>query len=246
MSKPESIHPVGLLQKKEQVPYQFNRIAHRYDLATFLSQGYLKDLNRSVQHMQLKGSELLADLCCGTGKSTICCLNALPRGRVIGVDNSAEMLDQAKKKYYPKFALEKLEFIQRDVMQLDFQENSLDAIFMAYGIRNMPDYDLCLQNLHRILKPGGIICFHEYSLDDNLFARMYWRILAYTVIIPFSTIVTGSATIFRYLIKSVLNFLSPQVFSDKIGKAGFVDIEVFPQKSWRRPILRTFLARKPG
>jgi ubiquinone/menaquinone biosynthesis methyltransferase len=246
MSEPESIYPGGLLQKKEQVPYQFDRIARRYDFATFLSQGYLEDLNRSVQHMQLKGNELLADLCCGTGKSTICCLNALPNGRVIGVDNSSEMLQQAKRKYYSNYNREKLEFIQKDVMQLDFPENSLDAIFMAYGIRNMPDYDLCLQNLYKILKPHGIICFHEYSLDENLFSRLYWRFLGYTVIIPFSALVTGSTTIFRYLIKSVLNFLTPQVFRDKISKAGFVDIKIHPQKSWRRPILRTFLARKPG
>ena len=246
MPEQESIHAIELLQKKEQVPYQFNRIARRYDFVTFLSQGYLEDLNRSVQHMRLKGTEVLADLCCGTGKSTICCLNALPHGRVIGVDNSTEMLQQAKRKYYSNYSREKLEFIQKDVMQLDFPENSLDAIFMAYGIRNMPDYDLCLQNLYKILKPQGIICFHEYSLDNNLFSRLYWRFLGHAVIIPFSALVTGSTNIFRYLIKSVLNFLSPQDFSDKISKAGFIDIEIYPQKSWRRPILRTFLARKPG
>lgn len=245
MLNQESIHPVGLLKKKEQVPYQFNRIAHRYDLATFFSQGYLEDLKRSVQHMQLKGSEVLADLCCGTGKSTICCLDALPHGKVIGVDNSNEMLNQAKKKYYSNYTRDKIEFIQKDVMQLDFEENSLDAIFMAYGIRNMPDYDLCLQNLYRTVKPGGTVCFHEYSLDDNVFSRLYWRFLGYAIIIPFSTLVTGSATIFKYLIKSVLDFLPPQVFKDKIENAGFEDIKVYHQKSWRKPILRTFLAKKP-
>ena len=240
----KSIHSSGLLEKKEQVPYQFNRIAHRYDIATFFSQGYLDDLNRSVQHMQLKGNELVADLCCGTGKSTICCLNALPNGSVIGVDNSAEMLNHAKEKYYSTYSRDKLEFIQKDVMQLDFEENSLDAIFMAYGIRNMPDYELCLQNLYRVLKPGGVICFHEYSLNENIFSRLYWRILGYAVIIPFSTLVTGSSTIFRYLVKSVLNFPSPQDFIEKLDRAGFKNIKVYNQRSWRKPILRTFLAKK--
>jgi ubiquinone/menaquinone biosynthesis methyltransferase len=245
MYNQESIHPVGLLQKKEQVPFQFNRIAHRYDLATFFSQGYLEDLRRSVQHMQLKGYEILADLCCGTGKSTICCLEALPNGKVIAVDNSNEMLNQAKKKYYPIYSHDKVKFIQKDVMQLDFEDNSLDAIFMAYGIRNMPDYDLCLQNLYRTLKPGGVVCFHEYSLDDNTFSRFYWKFLGYVIIIPFSTLVTGSATIFKYLIKSVLNFPSPLIFKEKMEKAGFVDLKMYHQKSWRRPILRTFVAKKP-
>jgi len=63
----------SLMQNKTQVPLEFNRIAQRYDLATFLSQGYQRDLQTSVDRMGLKGNELLADLCCGTGKSTIAC-----------------------------------------------------------------------------------------------------------------------------------------------------------------------------
>ena len=84
--------PESLIQNKKEVPSEFNRIAKRYDLATFLSQGYQKDLQTSVDRMNLKGDEFLADLCCGTGKSTIACLNNLTNGKVIGIDNSEGML----------------------------------------------------------------------------------------------------------------------------------------------------------
>jgi len=237
---------INLLKQKEQVPSHFDRIARRYDIATFFNQGYLKDLQRSVAMMHLKGNEFLADLCCGTGKSTACCLNALPEGRVIGVDNSAEMLNQAKKNYYQKYARNRLEFIQRDVMKLDFGANSLDAIFIAYGIRNMPDYRLCLQNLFKMLKPDGIITFHEYSIHDNLLSRVYWKLLGYFLIIPLSTLLTGSSTIFKYLIKSVLTFPSPQSFVQMLASAGFCDIQVHRHSSWRRPVLHTFVAKKPA
>jgi hypothetical protein len=91
----------------------------------------------------------------------------------VAVDNSKEMLEAAKQKLEIPYK-GKVSFQLQDAMLLDFPDNSFDAIFMAYGIRNMPDYDKCVQNLYRILKPGGTICFHEYSLAENFYAKAYW------------------------------------------------------------------------
>ena len=130
-------------------------------------------------------------------------------------------------------------------LRRNYPDNTFDAIFMAYGIRNMPDYRSCLLNLNRMLRPGGVIAFHEYSLSDNPFARWYWRIMGYGLIIPLSTLLTGSSRIFRYLTKSVLDFLSPEEFITLLKETGFKDVHSEPLPSWRRPILRTFLACKP-
>ena len=151
-----------LIKKKEDVPHTFNKIARRYDLATLFSQGYSKDLQHSVSLMNLKGNETILDLCCGTGKSTKYCLDALPQGKVIGIDNSSGMLEVARKNFASSLDNGTCEFIEEDVMDLDQPENSVDAIFMAYGIRNMPDYEQCLNNLFRILKPGGISPFMNF------------------------------------------------------------------------------------
>jgi ubiquinone/menaquinone biosynthesis C-methylase UbiE len=115
---------------------------------------------------------------------------------------------------------------------------------MAYGIRNMPDYNKCLANLKRMLKPNGIICFHEYSLNDTYVAKLYWMILGYTAIIPISTILSGSSKIYKYLVKSVLSFPSPKTFLKILESNGFTQVERLPMPSWRRPILHTFLAHK--
>jgi ubiquinone/menaquinone biosynthesis methyltransferase len=237
--------PDALIQNKGEVPSEFNRIAKRYDLATFLSQGYQKDLQTSVDRMNLKGDEHLADLCCGTGKSTIACLNNLPNGKVIGIDNSEGMLKAAREKLIPKFGEDKVTFIQQDVMNLDLNDNSLDAIFIAYGIRNMPDFEKCVKNLYRVLKPGGKICFHEYSISKSFASKIYWKFLGNFLIIPFAGLTTGSTKIFRYLIKSVETFLSPNEFTDLIKRAGFENTRHTPLDSWRKPILHTFIAQKP-
>ncbi len=237
---------ISLFQDKTTVPYEFNRVAKKYDIATFLSQGYESDLQRSVDRLELKGNDLVLDLCCGTGKSTICCINNLRTGKVIGIDNSEEMLRVAENKFRRQFTRERLEFIQKDVMELDYDDNYADAIFMAYGIRNMPNYKECLQNLIRILKPGGKIAFHEYSLTNNFFSHLYWKALGYSVVIPISTILSGSSTIFKYLVKSVDKFLSPQEFVNLLEETGFVNVKKHNMPSWRKPILRTFSAAKPG
>ena len=229
-----------LLHNKKSVPLEFNSVARKYDFATFLSQGYQKDLHLSANRMQLRGNEYIADLCCGTGKSTEACAANITSGKILAIDNSKEMLEVAK----TKFSGNNVSFSLEDVMELNYPDETFDAIFMAYGIRNMPDYNKCLLNLKRILKPGGVICFHEYSLNENFAAKLYWKILGYTAIIPISTILSGSSKIYRYLVKSVLSFPSPKSFLEILESNGFTNVERLPMPSWRRPILHTFLAHK--
>lgn len=235
-----------LLSNKKEVPATFDKIARRYNLATSLSQGYTIDLQRSVQLMQLKGNELMLDLCCGTGKSTLQCLVAVPRGEVLAIDNSIEMLQIAQEAVGRNFTTGRCRFQQADVMELDLPDDSAEAIFMAYGLRNMPDYRLCVEKLWRILKPGGVLAIHEFSLTDGFFYRFYWRLLGYGLILPFSALITGNVTIFSYLIKSVLTFLSPSDLLKLLADAGFKNISAHRQRSWRRFILYTFIAYKPA
>ena len=149
-----NLQAVELLNSKKEVPFEFNRVAVNYDFATSLSQGYQKDLQRSVDRMNLKGDEYVADLCCGTGKSSVACLNKLPNGTVLGIDNSKGMLDSALQKFENHVKLGNLKFEQNDVMELDYPDNTFDAIFMAYGIRNMPDYEKCFKKLKANIKTG--------------------------------------------------------------------------------------------
>lgn len=235
----------AILKNKTRVAEEFNRIARRYDIATAFSQGYSSDLYLSVSRLELSGDEHIADLCCGTGKSTAACLQAVPRGHVTAVDFSSEMLAVARTSFGKDHSAEKVTFLLKDVMDLDLPDNSFDAIFMAYGIRNMPDYKRCLTNMLRLLKPGGRIIFHEYSLAENFLTRLYWNLIGFLLIIPFSWLLTGTVTIFQYLIKSVKEFPSPQKFRILLEEAGFTGINSMPLKSWRHPILHSFIAHKP-
>jgi ubiquinone/menaquinone biosynthesis methyltransferase len=237
-------NPNELLINKKAVPNEFNRIAARYDLATGLSQGYQEDLDNSAALLNLKGDETVLDLCCGTGKSTRAVLSKITTGKVIGIDNSEQMLVQARRTFKDQVDSGKVRFELQDAMQLDLPDNSVDAIFMAYGLRNMPDYAQCLTNLHRILKPGGQLVIHDYSLADAWYARLMWAVLGYGFIVPFCTLLSGSATIYLYLVKSVLGFLNPEQAVELLRSTGFDKVEILRHKSWRKPILHTFSAYK--
>ncbi|MDX2003253.1 MAG: class I SAM-dependent methyltransferase [Chitinophagales bacterium] len=237
--------PTALLDQKAKVPKEFNKIARRYDMATGLSQGYQEDLDRSAGFLNLKGDEYVLDLCCGTGKSTQAVLKFISAGHVVGVDNSETMLEVAKEKLQSQIAQGKLSFSLQDAMHLSYPEKSFDAIFMAYGLRNMPDYDACLRQLYTILKPGGRLVIHDYSLADHWFSKPYWWIMGNLFIVPISYLTTGEATIFRYLIKSVQQFLRPKELLARLEATGFKQVTSHAQPSWRRPILRTFVGVKP-
>jgi ubiquinone/menaquinone biosynthesis C-methylase UbiE len=116
---------------------------------------------------------------------------------------------------------------------------------MAYGIRNMPDPDLCLGRLLELLRPGGVIAFHEYSVADSKLAKTVWNAVAGTVIIPFGMLATRNADLFRYLRRSVNEFDGANRFRDRLARAGFVNVVVKPMDGWQRGIVHTFLARKP-
>lgn len=233
-----------LFNDKKTVPKEFNKIASKYDFATAMSHGYQEDLNKSGSLLQLKGDELVVDLCCGTGKSTVAFKDKITTGKIICVDNSEGMLQVASEKFADEIKSGKIEISLQDAMNLNFEPNSVDAIFMAYGLRNMPDYEKCIENLHRILKPNGQLVIHDYSLSNHSFSKPLWFILGYGFIVPFCTVVSGSSTIYTYLIKSVLNFLQPNEVKSLLEKKGFTKVEIVNHANWRRLFFHSFKAIK--
>lgn len=235
---------IKLIHHKEAVPKEFNRISASYDFATGLSQGYQGDLIFSASLLKLSGNEKVLDVCCGTGKSTMAIRANLPDGTIDGIDNSEGMLKVANKKFDEDIAAGKITFHLMDAMDLKFPESSFDAIFMAYGLRNMPNYKSNLEGLMKLLKPGGRLVIHDYSLADRPISKPLWWLLGWIFIVPFCTIASGSSKIYTYLVKSVFKFLSPNEIKSLMENTGFKNVSIHHHKSWRKPILHSFYGEK--
>ena len=218
-------------------------MARSYELLTGLNPGYRRHLRLSASRLPVPAGGAILDLCCGTGASTRAILAEHPGARVTGADGSAGMLAEAGRRL-PK---ERVTLLQADAMDPAAHgvAGPFDAILMAYGIRNMADPDRCLANLLPLLRPGGTICFHEYSVADSARARATWHAVSLGVIVPGGFLTSGTTRIYRYLRRSVLDFDGVTGFEERLRRAGFTDVRTEPMDGWQRGIVHSFLARRP-
>lgn len=232
-----------LREQKQAVPDAFDGVARRYDLLTGLNPGYHRHLRYSAERMALPEAAEALDLCCGTGLSTAALARTYPRAKLTGLDASEGMLAHARRK--PELA--GVRFLHGDAMDpaAAGATGPYDGILMAYGIRNMPDPDLCLRRLLPLLRPGGVICFHEYSVRDSLRASLVWNAVCLGVIIPAGMVTSPGSDIYRYLRRSVNAFDGADAFLRRLEDAGFTGVSAATMDGWQAGIVHTFLARRP-
>jgi ubiquinone/menaquinone biosynthesis methyltransferase len=232
----------ALSTRKHRVPEKFDRVAHRYDLLASLNPGYSEHLRLSARRLDAPDRGSLLDLCCGTGISTAALRQEYPNATITGLDASADMLAQARSKE----ALRGIDFRCGDAMDIGDLPGEYDAILMAYGIRNMPDADRCLAEVLRRLRPGGAVCFHEYSVADSRLGRAVWNAVSLGLIIPLGFLTSPRSDIYRYLRRSVLDFDGVSEFEARLRRHGFSDVRTEPVTGWQRGIVHSFLARRPS
>jgi ubiquinone/menaquinone biosynthesis C-methylase UbiE len=232
-----------LRAEKVAVPSEFDRVAPRYDLLAALNPGYARHLRSSVARMRLPDRSRVLDLCCGTGLSTKAIRAVLPGARITGMDASVGMLEAAREKR----ELSDVTWLVGDATDpaAHGAAGPYDGVLMAYGLRNVPDPELCLRNLLPLLAPGGTLCLHEYSVAGSRWARMVWNLVIVGVVIPLAVLLTGSSRIFRYLRRSVLEFDSVPQLEERLRRAGFVNVRTETMDGWQRGIVHSFLAERP-
>lgn len=244
-SRERGAEPAGntLPLAKREVPREFDRVAARYDLLTSLNPGYRRHLRMSVRRLALPAGSRVLDLCCGTGRSTVAILHERPEAKIVALDASAGMLTVARRRINASCA----HFVQGDAMDPEAAgvRGPFDAIFMAYGIRNMPDADACLDRILRLLKPGGRVCLHEYALRDSSLCRLVWNLVTLGVIIPGGFLASGTTRLFRYLRRSVLEFDTAEEFERRLVRSGFEAVRTDSVDGWQRGIVHSFVARRP-
>lgn len=188
----------------------FDHIAKRYDLINDIQSG---GLHRWWKHSLIKASaiqsgEQALDVCCGTGDLALSL--ASQGASVVGIDFSQAMLDEAKRKL-PSTASQRaprspVVFQQGDAMELPFEDNRFDVVTMAYGLRNLSDWEKGLSELHRVTRPGGRILILEFGKPPNPWWRsLYFGYLKLAVpLIGWS--LAGDAEAYRYILTSLHHF----------------------------------------
>ncbi len=209
--------------KKEQVAEMFNNIAPKYDfLNHFLSFGIDKLWrSRAIRLVKRFGPKQILDVATGTGDFAIAALKT-GADRVTGIDISAEMLAVGRRKI-TKLGLDpKIELQLGDSEALQFGNGSFDAVTVAFGVRNFENLNKGLDEIFRVLKPGGVLCVLEFSKPKVFPVKQLYNFYS-SYILPFwGRLFSKDKSAYTYLPESVEAFPDGKAFLACMEKSGFV------------------------
>ncbi|MEJ1971503.1 MAG: class I SAM-dependent methyltransferase [Lacunisphaera sp.] len=201
----------------------FARIAGRYDLANHLLSGGLdfgwrQKLVRAVHDAH--PAEVL-DLATGSGDVAFALADGLPTWvKVTGMDFCQPMLDEAIAKRSASPRWNKIEFKPGDGLALPLPDRCVDAVTIAFGLRNMADRHRALGEMRRVLRPGGRLFVLEFSQPDAWFRPIYFPYLKF-VLPTIAGAVTGDRSAYDYLCGSIEQFPTRRELAAEITRAGF-------------------------
>lgn len=212
------------MAKKEFVEQMFDDIAPTYDkLNHILSLNVDKGWRRkAVRRIVATRPKHVLDVACGTGDFAIA-LSQAGVEKVTGVDISQGMLDVGNAKV--KALGLNIEMHVDDCEHLGIEDNTFDDVSVAFGVRNFEHLQRGLNEMQRVLRPGGLVCIVELSVPSNALLRWAYK-LYFLHILPFvGGLVSGNRNAYRYLPESVLRFPKPDEVCRMLKEAGFRDVE---------------------
>jgi demethylmenaquinone methyltransferase/2-methoxy-6-polyprenyl-1,4-benzoquinol methylase len=202
----------------------FDRIAPGYDLRnTVFSLGRDRAWRRRAARLAgLVPGDHALDLCTGSGRLAGELLRYVrPGGRVTGIDFSEPMLERARKRQ------SELEFVLGDVTSLPYPDGSINAVTIAFGLRNLVNRRAALNEMFRVLSPGGRLVILEFPTPGASGLSRLFRFYL-TRVMPAAARLMGRqvAPSYQYLSASILDFPSPTELSTQLRSVGFSPVSV--------------------
>lgn len=210
--------------KKEQVAGMFDHIAHRYDfLNRFLSLGIDVSWRRKMllTLKELKPKTLL-DVATGTGDVAIMAERLLAPEKIVGIDISEGMLEIGRKKITKLLLNNKIELFKGDSEAINLADGSFDAVTVAFGVRNFENLEKGLQEILRVMRPGGMLVVLEFSNPKGPF-RWVHNVYMNTLAPFFGKLFSKDKEAYQYLHSSVKAFPEGETFLHILNQVGFHD-----------------------
>ena len=216
--------------KKEQVTTMFDDIANNYDsLNRVISMGIDKSWRRKLVAMAAnKKPETIVDVATGTGDLAIA-LTSIPSATITGIDIAIEMLEIGKQKITRRKLDRKINMIVGDAESLPIDDNTVDVVTVAFGVRNFGNLHKGLSEIYRILKPEGQLFVLETSVPKNMFFRIGYRIYSSLFLPLVGRLFSSDKNAYSYLSNSAAVFPCGDVFNNKLRKVGFTRVQDHPQ-----------------
>ncbi len=208
--------------KKEQVAKMFDNISERYDfLNHFLSLSIDKGWRKKVVKMvEQTGAKHVLDVATGTADLAIALTKANPH-KIVGIDISAGMLSVGQKKIEAKKLTHIISLTQADSEDLPFEDETFDAVTVAFGVRNFENLEKGLSEINRVLKKGGTLLVLEFSQPTKFPFKQSYNFYFKNILPTLGKMVSKDSSAYTYLPASVGAFPFGEAFMQVLKKVGF-------------------------
>jgi demethylmenaquinone methyltransferase/2-methoxy-6-polyprenyl-1,4-benzoquinol methylase len=230
MSKNITPYKDSELGKKEQVAQMFDTISGNYDgLNRVISFGIdIKWRKKVLKLVSDKNPKTVLDIATGTGDLAILMTNTSAE-KIIGLDISAGMLEVGRNKIKAKNLSDKIEMILADSENMPFEDNTFDAITVAFGVRNFENLEKGLAEILRVLKPNGIFVILETSVPDKTPYKQGYTFYSKNILPLIGKLFSKDDSAYQYLSESASVFPYGEALNNILRKIGFIEMKAMPQ-----------------
>jgi demethylmenaquinone methyltransferase/2-methoxy-6-polyprenyl-1,4-benzoquinol methylase len=218
----------------------FSESAKHYDFATrAMSLGSDQSWKRYlINYLPSGGAPSCLDLACGSGDLAFSLAQRYPKGQVVGLDITEEMLKIAR----ARNSFSNLSFVQNDMCPLAYPDSCIDIVTGGYALRNAPDLKLALREVYRVLKPGGYAAFLDFSkpVSPLLQGCQYWLLKLWCGM--WGLMLHGTSQVHGYISASLRSYPDSRTLSRLYWETGF---HISQRKKFLGGITEVVLLRKP-
>lgn len=219
------------VKPKEQFVHSvFESIAGNYDIMNdILSFRRHKSWRKfAMKKMAMKQGDYAVDLCCGTCDWSITMAETTQTGSVIGLDFSAGMLEVGQRKVKERQLEDRISLVQGNAMNLPFEDHTFDYATIGFGLRNVPDLVQVLNEMKRVVKPGGmVVCLELSKPTTQPFKGVYY--FYFQRVLPLlGKLFAKSYEQYKWLPESLALFPDREELASIFRKTGLQKVESFP------------------
>lgn len=203
----------------KEIASMFDSLASRYDVMDALMTGgldrvWMTALRKAVAPHP---GERILDLAAGTGASSA----ALAKGgaEVVACDLSEGMIEVGRERH------PEIEFVHGNAMDLDFEDGSFDAVTISWGLRNIPDPQLALREMARVVRPRGRLVVLEFSTPPSRVFRGMYNVYQSTVMPALARLASTNDGAYDYLVESIRQWPTQEEIGRMIAANGWSEVE---------------------
>lgn len=211
------------MKEKANIGSLFDGIAATYDRFNHITSMGIDIWWRKVAIKGMAPVDRMLDVAIGTADLAIEAIRQKRAKHITGIDLSKEMMNIGAKKAANAGLKDVIVFNEGSALDMPYKDEEFEAVTCAYGIRNFSELDKGLQEMYRVMKPGGQLVILEFSYPQNTFIRWGYNLYFSHIMPLLGKIISHDGSAYTYFLNSVKQFIWGEEMIEHLHKAGFKD-----------------------